>query len=466
MEFKKERLDIARETVELAVKAGRSQGIKIAAEAFVEDTESLQVNISGREVEQLNAVAEAGVGLRIIREDRTAFGSTNELSRRGIAAMAEELVRKAAYHTPDEFNCIPGTAEGAVSGGSGGTAGYEDLGTCDPAISAAPVKDKIERALKLEAGGLDASPKIAGTLVSIYQDGTSYKYLANSNGISGWFCNSFSGGGIEIMAADGEARESGSAQNVYVRWADFKPEALGREAALNALNMLGARPIKSCEVPMVISPEIAVQFWTYIAAMLSADAVQKGQSLFADKVGSQVAAGSFTLIDDGRLRGGVGSSPVDGEGVATRTTPLIVDGRLETYLYDSYTARKGKTRSTGNRSRGGFATFGSIGTTNLYLKPGAAAPEAVFADIDKGFYLTVVLGLFAGIDGASGDFSIPAAGFMIEKGRKTFPVRGVTIGGNLFDLLKNIDKVGSDLTWYQSNGSPTVSVKEIKIGGA
>lgn len=88
------------------------------------------------------------------------------------------------------------------------------------------------------------------------------------------------------------------------------------------------------------------------------------------------------------------------------------------------------------------------------------------AGIDRGFYLTVVLGLFAAIDQASGDFSIPSAGFLIEKGKKTVPVRGVTVGGNLFELLKAVDKVGSDLTWFQSLGSPTVSVSHVKIGGA
>jgi PmbA protein len=99
------------------------------------------------------------------------------------------------------------------------------------------------------------------------------------------------------------------------------------------------------------------------------------------------------------------------------------------------------------------------------LKPGDVSPDDILAGIDRGFYLTQAIGLFAGIDSASGDFSIPSAGFMIEKGKLTFPVRGISIGGNLFELLKAVDKIGSDLTWFQSVGSPTFSVKSIKIGG-
>ena len=126
---------------------------------------------------------------------------------------------------------------------------------------------------------------------------------------------------------------------------------------------------------MVVSPEIGTQLWSFIADMLSADNVQKGRSLFAEKVGTEVAAKAFTLIDDGRLKGGFSTAPIDGEGVATQTTPLIVDGALKTYLYDSYTARKGKAKSTGNRTRGGYGSAGGIGATNLYLKPGDAAPR-------------------------------------------------------------------------------------------
>jgi PmbA protein len=139
---------------------------------------------------------------------------------------------------------------------------------------------------------------------------------------------------------------------------------------------------------------------------------------------------------------------------------------LNTYLYDCYTARKGKTKSTGNYSRGSFTSSGSIQPTNLYLKPGKDKPAEIFAKIHRGFYLTDAIGIFAGINTASGDFSIPVAGFLIEKGKLTSPVRGISIGGNLFDLLKSITKIGDDLTWFNSVGCPTFLVSAIKIGGA
>jgi PmbA protein len=461
--FKKEHLDVAELAVERAKKAGRSAGAAVAAEAFVSDQETIQVNVSARAVEQMNAVKEAGIGVRVLRDGKMAFGSTNDLSKAAVGALVDDLVKKVVYHTADEFNVIPGVGDGGLALDP---AGYEDLGSFDERIAAVPVQEKIRTALRMEAAGLDYSPKIAGSMTAIYQDGTLFNYFANTNGVGGWFPQSFVAAAAEYTAADGDARESGSYQNGYTKWADFDAEAIGRKAAENAVTMLGAKPVPSAEMPLVISPEIGTQLWSFIAGMLSADEVQKGRSLFAEKIGAAVAAKGFTLIDDGRLEGGMVTAPVDGEGVATQTTPLIVDGVLKTYLYDCYCAKKGKARSTGNRSRGGYGSAGGVGTTNLYVKPGDVAPEAIFAGIDKGFYLTVVLGLFAAIDSASGDFSIPSAGFLIEKGKKTVPVRGVTVGGNLFELLKAVDKIGSDLTWFQSLGSPTVAVSHVKIGGS
>jgi len=455
--YKKDYMDAAEFAVERARKAGTS------AEAFVNDTESIQVNVSARAVEQMSAVKEAGIGVRALRDGKMAFGSTNDLSKKAVGDLVDGLVKKVVYHTADEFNVIPGLADGGLASGA---TGYEDLGSYDERVAEVPVQEKIQTALRIESAGLDYSPKIAGALMAIYQDGSSYTYIANSNGISGWFRQSGVGAAADFTAAEGDARESGSYQNGYVKWADFNAEEIGRKAAESAVSMLGAKPVPSAEMPLVIAPDIGTQLWSFIAGMLSADEVQKGRSLFAEKIGTEVASKSFTLIDDGRLKGGTSTAPVDGEGVATRTTPLISDGVLKTYLYDSYCAKKGKTKSTGNRSRGGYSSAGSVGTTNLYLKPGGDSPEAIMAGVDRGFYLTVVLGLFAAIDTASGDFSIPSAGFMIEKGKKTYPVRGVTVGGNLFELLKAVDKVGSDLTWFQSVGSPTVSVSHVKIGGS
>jgi PmbA protein len=457
MKQKEEYMELARQVVDMAKKAGAD-----AAEAFISDTDSVQVSVSGREVEQVNAVREAGIGLRLLKDQKLAFGSTNELSKKSVQSLVGNLMKKVVFHTPDEFNVIAGKESGSLDGE---WSSYPDLITYDLQIAEVPVKEKIKRAIQMEAASLDFSPKVTGSMMTIYQDGSSYIYLANSNGLSGWFPQAACGGFIEVSAAEGEDHQSGSFSKSTAKYSEFDPEAVGKTAAENAVKMLGAKPIPSCEIPLVVSPEVGTQLFAYLAGMLSADEVQKGKSLFAGKVESEVAAPAFNLIDDGKLRGGLATSPVDGEGVPQQTTPLITSGVLKNYLFNSYAAKKGKTKSTGNHGRGGYSSPGGIGPTNLYLQAGDALPEEIISAIDRGFYLTVAFGLHAGIDGTSGDFSIPVAGFMIEKGKLTFPVRGINIGGNLFEFLKSVDKIGSDLTWFQSLGSPTFSVASVKIGG-
>jgi PmbA protein len=457
MKFNKEYLDLAKFAVDLAKKTGAD-----AAEAYISHSQEVQIKVSNRQAEEVNASEDAGIGLRILKDQKMIFGSSNELSKDSVNNIVTELMKKVPFHTEDEFNTIPGEESGMLKGD---WADHKDLLSYDTKIAEVPIQKKIKRTITLEAAGLDYSPKIVGSMFALYQDVSAHVYLANSNGIAGWYPASGCGGGGSFSAAEGKDRQSGTYISVKVKYGDFDPVAVGQKAAENAVKMLGAKPIPSCEVPMVVSPDVGTSLIGYIVGMLSADRVQKGKSLFAEKLGTQVASEIFTLVDDGMFKGGLSTSPVDGEGVPRQTTPLIVGGVLKNYLFDSYTAKKGKVKSTGNRSRSGYQSSGGIGSSNLYIKKGKAAHDEIISGIEKGFYLKDAIGLHAGIDSTSGDFSIPVAGFMIEKGEVTFPVRGVTIGGNLFDFLKSVDKVGDDLQWFESIGCPTFSVSSISIGG-
>lgn len=458
MNEKKEYMDLAQYAVDQAKKAGAD-----AAEAFISDSEKVEVFASNRTVESLNAASEAGIGIRILKDQKMIFGSSNELSRNSVRDMVSDLMRKVPYHTPDEFNVISGKDHGFLEGD---WSGHPSLISYDPRITEVPVKEKIKRAITLETAGLDCSSKVTGSMWAAYSDQASIIYLANSNGISSWYPISGCAGAAQFSAAEGDDRQSGTRTRASVRYEDFDPVKVGREAAEDAVRMLGARSIKSCDVPMAISPEVGVDLLAYIVGMLNADDIQKGKSLFAGKIGESVASSIVNVTDDGKLKGGLSTQPVDGEGVPRQTTPLIVDGVLKTYLYDCYNAKKGKTKSTGNRVRGTYQGIGGIGSTNLYLKAGATKSADIIKSIQNGFYLTVAFGLHAGINNVTGDFSIPVAGFKIENGQTTFPIRGVNIAGNLFEFLKSVDKVGDDLTWIQATGCPTFSVKDIKIGGA
>ncbi len=457
MKAEKKYIDLVQFAVDRAGKLGAD-----AVEAFISASRSVRINISNLEAEQFNAFSDVGIGLRILKDQKMIFGSSNDLEQDSVKELISSLMKKVVFHTADEFNVIPGEESSLLPED---LKAHPGLISYDPKISEVPVQDKIKRAISLEKSAVEYSPKITGSMLTVYQDSASYIYIANSNGVSVWFPNSGCAGFVYISAVEGDDHQSGTYTQAKVRYDDFNPEEVGRRAAQNAISMLGAKPVKSCEIPMVVSPDVGTQILSYIVGMLSADRVQKGKSLFAGKLETEVAAKVLNIIDDGVLKGGLATNPVDGEGVMQQTTPLIVDGILKNYLYDSYTAKKDSVKSTGNRSRGGYSSSGGIGNTNLYIRGGGIKSEEIFSGIDKGFYLKDAIGLHAGIDPTSGDYSIPVAGFMIEKGSITFPVRGISISGNLFDFLKSVDKVADDLTWFQSTGCPTFSLNSIKIGG-
>jgi PmbA protein len=213
-----------------------------------------------------------------------------------------------------------------------------------------------------------------------------------------------------------------------------------------------------------MEPYVVTRFMSLLAASVQADSAQKGKSMLAGKMGQQVASQAFTLVDDASYEEGIAGFPFDGEGVPAQRNIIIENGELKGFLYDTYSALKEGRKSSGNGIRGSFRSLPVIGTTNFMLSPGTERPDSMIAAIENGFYVTEVMGMHTA-NPISGDFSVGAAGIMIEQGRLTYPVRGVTIAGNLIKLLHDVETVGNDLRFYGGKAAPTIRLKNISVGG-
>jgi PmbA protein len=247
------------------------------------------------------------------------------------------------------------------------------------------------------------------------------------------------------------------------------PERIGAEAAERALALVGARQPESRRCPVVLDAFVAASFIGFIGAMLSADAVQRGRSLFADREGDEIADAALALADDGTDPGGPASAPFDGEGSPTRRTPLIGDGRLRTFLFDARTARKAGRATTGSAARGSYRSAPTVGTTNLILEPGTLDLEGLFQEAGEGLFVTDVAGLHSGVNPVSGTFSVGASGRLIEGGAAGTPVRELTIASDLVSMLKSVRQVGSEARWVPLGGSvkaPPILVAEMAVSGA
>jgi PmbA protein len=239
------------------------------------------------------------------------------------------------------------------------------------------------------------------------------------------------------------------------------PAAIGRTAARRALRRLGGRKVKTVDVPVVFDPDTAASLVRAIAGAASGPGLYRRASFLLDRLGKRIAAPTVTIVDDGLIPRALGSRPFDGEGLATRSTVVVGEGVLESYLLDSYSARKLGLRSTHHASRDGAGV--GVSTTNLILQAGPTPPEELIRSVKSGLYVTELIGF--GVNGVTGDYSRGAVGLWIEDGELTYPVEEVTVAGNLLEMFGAIEGIGNDLRLRDRTVSPTLLVGRMVVAG-
>ena len=241
------------------------------------------------------------------------------------------------------------------------------------------------------------------------------------------------------------------------------PEDVGRKAAERTLRRLGARQVPTAEVPVVFDPDTAAELLGTVYSAMSGYAVFRNATFLKDRLGEQVASPLLTIVDEGRRPRGLGSRPFDGEGLPTRRNVPLERGVLRHWLCDAYSARKIGARPTGSARRG-VGGGPSVGAGNLYFEAGTQAPDDIVGGVARGLLVTDLIGF--GINVVTGDYSQGAVGHWIENGRIVHPVHEVTIAGNLKDMLRDVDAVGSDLVFRGSSAAPTIRVRKMIVSGS
>jgi PmbA protein len=219
------------------------------------------------------------------------------------------------------------------------------------------------------------------------------------------------------------------------------------DAVHRATRMLGATKPASAKLAVVLEPFVTASFLSVLASTLNGEAVLKGRSFFADRVGEEVSSPFLNLVDDATDPAASGASRYDAEGLASRRTPLIENGVLTGFLYNTYAARRAGTTSTGSAVRGGFKSGPGCGPRAIALTPGDRNQSDVIGDSELGLLVQEVSGLHSGVNPVSGDFSVGAAGLMIRNGELAEPVREITISSTIQRMLKDVLAVGNDLQW-------------------
>lgn len=454
--------NLAADVVAQAMRAGASD-----AEAVAREGDEFSVNVRMGQVETLKESGSRALGLRVFLGKRSASTSTSDLTAEGIRQLVEGALALVRVTEEDPFTGLADAEEfGAVETRKTG----DDLHLYYDDVYSLSGPERIEWARRAEAAAMAADKRITNSDGGSFDAATGRRAMANSRGFVGSYRTSYAGVSAAPLAMDenGQMQRDGwwsSARS----FADIEsPEAVGAEAARRTLRRLGARRVPTQSVPIVFAPETARSLVGSVFEAASGDAIWRGASYLAGKLGESIAAANVTIVDDNLMllptgAGGFGTSPFDGEGLSSRRTVVVENGVLRNYLLNTYTARKLGMKSTHNASRG-LAGAPGVGAGNLFLVPGTLSPEEIIADVKAGLYVTSLMGF--GVNTVTGDYSRGATGQWIENGQLTHAVEEVTIAGNLAEMLRNVAAIGSDLVFRGSVASPTLRIDGMTIAGA
>jgi PmbA protein len=448
-------LEVARMALDM------SGGLGAEVEAYVERGRTVTIKTFGGEVESVTVAEPSGLGVRAIHQGRTGYAFTSDLSKEGVRRALCRANDNLKAADADEYSLLAGREQD----------GYPivpDLWR--PGISGMSLDRKTALALAAESAALAVS-EVDTVEESVYSDEEAQVAIVSTAGVEAESTQSFCFVYVQAHAGRDRERQSGLGFSAAREPDALDAEAAGRDAGEKARALLGARPCPTGLYTVVFDREVVAALLGSVARALSADAAQKGRSVFAAKLGEVVASPLLHLTDDGLAAEGMATRPFDGEGVAQRSTSLIENGVLRSFLHSSYTARKAgmAERSTGNAVRGSYRTLPGVGATNLVVLPGEGALEALLSRVSQGLYVDSLAGLHSGVNAISGEISVGATGRMISGGSLGAPVREVTVATDFISLLKGVRDVGGDARWtplYGSAYAPSLVVEGITVSGA
>jgi len=442
--------ELARQAVRLALERGASD-----AECTLAEGDEFSAVVRMRSLEKLIDAGSRSAGLRVLVGQRAGSSYTSDLSSEGIRKLVESALAVADITSEDPYAGLPDASElGAISG---------DLELFSDDVNRIDTAARIGEALETEEAAFATDPRITNSEGASFGAYAGGRVFANSRGFVGSYRVSSCS-----LSTTPVAREGGSMERDF--WFSAarshskleSPAAIGRRAAERTVRRLGSRKVPTQKVPVIFDPLPARTLVASVFEAVDGDAIYRNASFLAGKLGERVASEHVTIIDDGTMPGLFGTSPFDDEGVPSRRTVVIERGVLQSYLLNTYTARKLGLRTTGNAARGITGNAG-VGHGNFFLEKGARAPEELIRGIRQGLYVTELIG--QGVNIVTGDYSRGAAGLWIENGEFAYPVSEITIASTLQRMLMDLQAAGSDLEFRGSVASPTLVIGEMTVSG-
>lgn len=436
---------------------GREKGLN-DMEVYYSAGRSLTLKVFQKELDTYNLSESEGLSLRGVYKGKMGYSYTEKVDDTSIDQLVRDVLENAVIIDSDDEEFI---FEGSKE--------YKKVDSFNPALSNVSEEKKIEFVKSLEEEAFKLDKRIESVEVCVYGDGYGEIIMSNTKGLFLQDKSNIAYTYIVVVAKEGEDIKTGMAYRTGNDFTKFNARDIAKEAVDEALALLGAKSVKSGDYDVIIRNSAAADLLEAFTGIFSAEAVQKNLSLLKGKLNDKIASDKFTLIDDPYMEGGLASKSFDGEGVACKYKKVVDKGVLKTYFHNLKTAKKDGVETTGNASKGSYKSSLGISPSNFYVEKGERGLNEMIADINKGILITELQGLHSGLNTVSGDFSLAALGFLIENGKISRPVEQITVAGNYFEMLKNIEETGSDLKFGLPGGScigsPSLKIKKLSIAG-
>jgi PmbA protein len=425
-------------------------------EAYVSRGRSTEVKVFEGAIESLSSAESAGVGIRVISGAKQGFAYAGSLSDEVVAETLAEARDNAGFGTPDEHLGLA-APDGVAPA---------ELDLWRDELARFPTDDKVTAALELERLVRAGDPRIRQVESSYWGDSAGESAVATSTGIASVSRRTNCYLSAYAIAGEGADTQTGGGYSVGRAPSDLSLQVAADDAVLRATRLLGARKPRSARLTVVLEPRITATLLAILAGTLNGEAVLKGRSLFAQRLGQAVSVPNLTLVDDPTDPDAYGAARFDAEGLACRRNVLIDGGILQGFLYNTYAGRRVGTASTGSAVRAGYKSGPGVGARAVAIDPGTASPGEILASVGDGLVVQSISGVHSGVNPVSGDFSVGAEGMLFRKGVVAEPVREFTIASTIQRMLLDVVAIGNDLERLPSSAAGlTLAIADVSMSG-
>ncbi|MDW0118045.1 TldD/PmbA family protein [Sporosarcina thermotolerans] len=425
-------------------------------ELYYEKRESLSIGLYEGEVDKYDFSDVQGASVRGLYNGKTGYAYTEKFDEESVSFLLKNAAENAELIENEPEELFTEEAE------------YAETQFYSPELDAVKPEDMIGFLQEVEKKILSYDHRVTKVTSSQMRYQRSEKGLYHDKGLELREANNSLFFYVSIFVEENGELKSGSVFRITKDFNELDADAIVKEVVEQGLSMLGERNYPNKKYPVVLKNKAAASLLATFTSSFSAQAVQDNRSRLKGKLGEKIAADHVNLIDNPFLPEGIQSSTFDSEGVPTRKLSIVEEGNLQTYFHNLKTAKKDGVETTGHAHRSSYKGSVEVSPSNFYIEPAPQTYEQLYGEFDEGIIITGLAGLHSGAHPISGDFSLAADGYYVKDGKIVGPTKQMTVAGNFFEVLQDIEEIGSDLIFSPMGssgyiGSPSLKIKSLAV---